>query len=435
MRLTTLTMAAVAIAASPLLFASPLHGQLRYDREYPWSPYSAGPTHDPMGELVRRLTSGEQALSHDGTDHGYLASLLGALGIPVESQMLVFTRTSLQRTRISPKTPRAIYFDDEVYVAWVPGTATLEVAAIDPLLGSVFYTVDQAPGGAPRVQRQTALCLQCHDTYGLTGGGVPELLTGSMLPDAHGNQVFHEGWIATTHETPLRSRWGGWYVTGTHGDRTHLGNVWVENPMDAQSLDFRKTGNVTDLSTLLDPSAYPTAHSDIVALMVFEHQITVQNRIVNVSYRVRQALHEAGVEAEIASEASLPDTVRAVLVEEGEALLRALFLAGETTLETPVRGTSGFAETFEAKGPSDSEGRTLRDLDLETRLFRYPLSYLVYSDAFLGLPPVAKAYLYRRMREVLERADGDEAFAHLGADDRRDILEILEATHPGFAAG
>jgi hypothetical protein len=414
-----------------LVPASKLSGQLRYDIEYPTIPYSNGKPTDPVARLWERLAAGGVTLEHDG-QHGYLASLLRALEVPVESQALVFTRTSLQKTLISPRTPRAIYFGDEVYVAWIPASQSLEIATVDPLLGSVFYTVKQAQSARPQLERQSGLCLQCHDTYGLTGGGVPELLTGSMLPDAAGNAVYHEGWMETTHETPLESRWGGWYVTGTHGEQTHLGNVIVQDPSQAGSLDFKKTGNVTDLAGRLDAGVYLTSHSDIVALMVFEHQILVQNLIIRLNYRLRNALQKEGVSVDAAG-ASSP-AIDNVLASEGEPLVRALLFSGEARLTAPIRGTSGFAEQFAARGPRDPAGRSLRDFDLERRMFRYPLSYLVYSDAFDALPSVGKAYVYRRLGEVLRGEDRSAAFAHLSETDRRAILEIFEATK-GTLAG
>ena len=421
---------AVAGALGVLASLAPLNGaegQLRYDFDYPSIPYSKGKPTDRVTRLWDQISGGKLTLEHEG-QRGYLASLLRALEVPIESQALVFTRTSLQKTLISPRTPRAIYFDDDLYVAWIPGTQSIEIASVDPLLGAVFYTVKQQ-AARPQLERQTALCLQCHDTYGLTGGGVPELLTGSMLPDAQGNSVYHEGWTETTHETPLRRRWGGWYVTGTHGDQVHQGNVFVEDPSRASAIDFRQSGNVTDLTGRLDTGSYLSPHSDIVALMVFEHQILVQNLIIRLNYRLRTALHSAGLQPSAVGTPSA--AITEVLEREGEPLVRALFFSGEAPLTAPVHGTSGFAERFAAKGPKDPTGRSLRDFDLERRMFRYPLSYLIYSDAFATLPEIGKAYVYRRIGEVLRGEDRSEAFSHLSDEDRRTTLEIFEATREG----
>jgi hypothetical protein len=404
--------------------------QLRYDTDYPSIPYTSAKPTDAVTRLWDRIAAGGITLQHEG-QRGYLASLLSALDVSASSQALVFTKTSLQKTLISPRTPRALYFNDNVYVSWVPGTRTMEVASVDPLLGVVFYQVEQEPAAKPKLDRQNALCLQCHDTYGLTGDGVPELLTGSMLPDANGNAVYHEGWEETSHETPLARRWGGWYVTGTHGDQTHLGNVYVEDPARVRSIDFKQSGNLTDLAGRFDTSPYLSTKSDIVALMVFEHQILVQNLIIRLNYRLRTALHKEGIQPTV--NVAAPSTaITQVLESDGEPLVRALLFSGETALTAPIRGTSGFAEQFSARGPKDPKGRSLRDFDLERRMFKYPLSYLIYSDAFKALPELGKQWVGRRVLAVLRGEDRTEPFAHLSDADRRAIVEILETTEGPF---
>ena len=100
----------------------------------------------------------------------------------------------------------------------------------------------------------------------------------------------------------------------------------------------------------------------------------------------------------------------------------------------PVAGTSGFADEFAKQGPRDKQGRSLRDLDLKKRLMRYPLSYMVYSASFDGMPAGVKEYVYGRFREVLSGTDQSPAFAHLSASDREAILGILQDTKPDFAA-
>jgi hypothetical protein len=420
---------ALPIAAALLGFAASSTGlgaQLRYDREYPTIPYSNGKPTDAVTRFWDVMAAGSSSLENvAGT--GYLKSVLKALDIPVESQTLVFTRTSFLKGLISAATPRAIYFNDETYLAWIPRSEVLEIVAVDPLLGVNFYTVNQAPAPKPVLQRQT-YCLGCHDTYGLTGDGVPELLTGSMLSDQMGNSIYHEGWMETSYETPLRQRWGGWYVTGMHGTQTHMGNVWARDGIQARSIDFTTTGNRTDLTGLFDTSPYPSAHSDIVALMVFEHQIVTQNLIINLNYRLRTLLNQEG-KAESAVGPMSPK-LDSLLTHRAEPLVRALFFGGETVLTAPIKGTSGFAEVFTARGPRDPSGRSLRDFDLTTRMFKYPLSYLIYSNAFNALPPMGKAYVYRRIKEILDGQDQGADYARLTAADRQAIREILQATKP-----
>ena len=97
-----------------------------------------------------------------------------------------------------------------------------------------------------------------------------------------------------------------------------------------------------------------------------------------------------------------------------------------------ITSTPGFAKDFVRRGPRDAKGRSLRDFDLERRLFKYPCSYLIYSAAFDGMPADVREYVLRRLYEVLTGADRAPEFAHLSAADRKAILEILVATKPNL---
>lgn len=408
--------------AAPL--PTPAVPQLPYDTEYPTIPYATGETTDPVAVLARGLESGEVTLDREGPS-AYLAAILRELRIPVSSQMLVFSKTSLLARLIWPETPRAIYFNDRVYVAWTPGADGLEISAQDPELGPVFYNLEPDGEDGPRIRRQTGLCLQCHDSFSLTGGGVPRHIMGSGPTDENGQLASHELWQITADTTPIRERWGGWYVTGTHGGQLHMGNVALGGG-GADSLTAG--GNLTDLSQLIDVAPYPGAHSDIVALLVAEHQVTVQNLITLLGYRVRTRLHideQAGLPPGEMS----PRTTR--LVEGlGESLVRALFFVGTPRFDDPIEGTSTFAADFTAGGRRDAQGRSLRDLDLRTRLFRHPLSYLIHSPEYDALPAQARAYVDTRILAILRGEEGGSDFAHLSADDREAILSILRVTRP-----
>ena len=418
--LVLLSVPASLVSAPVLLLLSPRLGaqQLRYDREYPAVGYSTRPSADRVAELQEAIAEGEADLRFD-TEGGYLAALLEALEIPVSSQMLVFSQTSLQVGLISPDTPRALYFSDDVYVAWLKGADLLEIAAMDPNLGPVFYTLSQERGGAPEFKRETGLCLQCHDTYSLSGGGVPRFLIGSGATNELGRSASHGTWRLTTDQTPLAERWGGWYVTGTHGRQTHMGNVVYTVPTEVVPEEVPTNGNLTDLTGLVDTGPYLTGHSDIVALMVAEHQLAVQNVMTRAAWEVRSA--------ETANPAPYDIGVLA------EPLVRALFLVDEPALDGPIEGTSGFCSYFEGLGPRDNRGRSFRELDLTRRLFRYPLSYVVYSAAFGALPDSLKQQVFRRIWEVVSDRDKSGTFEHLSAEDREVILEILGATHADFA--
>ena len=408
------------LASWLLLFPGLIHAQtpLLYEREFPSIGYATAEPEDAVAELQKRLSNGSVALEFN-QQRGYLDSLLQALKLDSSSQLLVFSKTSLQKNLISPSTPRAIYFNDQVYVAWVQNSQVLEIASMDPNLGPVFYTLSQQATEQPTFERQLHQCLRCHDSYTLTGGGTPRFMMSSGYTGRQGQLISHEGSIITTSRTPIKSRWGGWFVTGSHGEQLHLGNALVESAADLQVENLAKTGNVLSLNPLTDTGPYVTDYSDIVALLVMEHQIEVQNLISRVNYHARAAL-----ENETLSSREMQSEIDAL----GEQLVRSLFMVGQPAFSSPVAGVSGFTERFNNLGPKDSRGRSLRDLDLTTRLFKYPLSYLIYSDAFAALPQQVKNTITTRISEVLLGRDKSADFEHLTEQDRRAIIEILNAT-------
>lgn len=416
---------------------------LRYDVEYPTMHYATAPPSDAISKLAARLEGGTTKLELG--PRGYLDSLLAALDIDTSSQTLVFSQTSLQSRRISSRTPRAIYFNDDVYVAWVQN-GPLEIASLDPNLGPVFYTLDngpppgeQAPKRPPPFARQIGRCLSCHDSYSLSGGGVPRFIVGSGYTGPAGNLVSHEGWILVDDSTPLQDRWGGWYVTGKSGDQKHLGNVLIRSQQDFDRLDELRRGNLDTLDGLFDTKPYLTDKSDIVALMILEHQVNAQNAIVRVNFDVRTAIdRERGAGRakegyELGAEQLSAETRKAI-DDAVEPLVRTLLFADETRLTAPVAGDPRFVEQFMSRAIQDPNGRSLRDLDRRTRLFRYPLSYLVYSAAFDALPRAAREAVYRRIAAVLRGGKDDALVARLRPDERAATLEIFAATKKEFAA-
>jgi hypothetical protein len=404
----------------------PVADTLRYDTEYPTIPYSTGQRTDAIAKLVERIERREVRLDYHPV-RGYLDSLLAALDIDPSSQTLVFSQTSLQSRLIRPSTPRAIYFNDDVYVAYVQN-APIEIASLDPNLGPVFYLLEQEQSASPQFDPQLNTCLSCHDSYSLTGGGVPRFLFGSGYTGITGMLVAHEGWILVSDRTPLKSRWGGWYVTGQHGDQVHLGNMKIKSLYDFDRLEELRVGNIDNLDALFDTKPYLTNKSDIVALLVFQHQADVQNLITRVSYDTRTAL--AAVQAGTLTQAEALTRV----AEPVEELLRMMLFVDAVEYTAPISGLPEFVEQFARRGVRDAQGRSLRDFDLTRRLFRHPLSYLVYSQAFDALPVEAKSVFYRRLAEVLRGTDTSEDFAHLAAGERTVILEVLRGTKPEFAA-
>jgi len=414
---------------------------LRYDTEYPTMHYATAPRSDAIAKLEARLATG--ALKLEAGPRGYLDSLLAALEVDASSQTLVFSQTSLQSRRINSRTPRAIYFNDDVYVAWVQN-GPLEIASLDPNLGPVFYTLDNPAAtekkpNRPSFARQVGRCLGCHDSYSLSGGGAPRFIVGSGYTAPAGNLVSHEGWILVDDSTPLEVRWGGWYVTGKSGEQKHLGNVLIRNQQDFDRLDELRRGNLETLDALFDTQPYLTDKSDIVALMILEHQVNAQNAITRVNFDVRTAIDsERGASHakdgyELGAEQVSAETRKAIDAAV-EPLVRTLLFADETQLTAPVSGDPHFVEQFMSRAIRDPSGRSLRDLDRRTRLFRYPLSYVVYSPAFDALPRAAREAVYRRIAALLRGPQDDAMVARLRPDERTAILDIFTATKKEFAA-
>lgn len=390
--------------------------------------YLTAPVDDPVSRLQARLDAGEVTLNYD--EHGYLAAVLGELGIAPSSQMLVFSKTSFQRSKISRRTPRAVYFNDDTYVGFCQQGEVIEVSTTDPKQGAIFYTLRQEEVARPAFQRQTHDCLQCHASSKTQD--LPGHLVRSVFPDATGMPVFNAGTFNTSHENPLNERWGGWFVTGTHGGQQHMGNVIVTNRQRPELLETAAGANVTDLSGLVDTSPYLTPHSDIVALMVLEHQVKMQNLITAANYHARMALHyEASINKALGRPADyLSESTQSRFTSPAEKLLRYLLFVEEAPLEQPVAGTSDFAKEFAARGQRDRQGRSLRDFDLQRRIFKHPCSYEIYSAAFDALPDVVQDYIYRRLREILTGKDVSQDFSRLSSSDRKAILEILLDTKP-----
>lgn len=389
--------------------------------------YSTADANNAVERLQARLDSGKAKLTwEDGP--GYLRSLLRELHVPQSSQMLVFSKTSLQRQRINPRTPRAIYFGDDAYLGYCQKGNLIEVSAIDPQLGAVFYSLNQKKSAKPTFKRQTDNCLICHASS--FNQGMPGLLVRSVFADGLGLPILASGTYRIDHTSPLKQRWGGWYVTGTSGKQTHLGNMIVRGNPRPEEIDNSRNVNVTNLDRYCKTSSYLTPHSDIVALMVLEHQTEMHNRLIRANFQTRIALHD---EAEFNKALDRPANYRSEstlgrIKSAGEPVVKYLLFADETQLTDPIKGTSGFAEEFARRGPRDRSGRSLRDLDLKRRLFVYPCSYLIYSEAFDALPAVVKDYVLRRLYDVLTGKDASKEFAHLSARDRRNILEILQRT-------
>jgi hypothetical protein len=362
------------------------------------------PRTDPASKLAERLESGEATLDYQ-PKWGYLRSLLKQLDINIDSQILVFSRTSLQQDKIGPKTPRAIFFNDNVAVGSVQNGTVFEIIASDPYDSVLFYTLDTKPVQKPTFDKDRSLCLACHSAQ-----WVPHSFVATVYPSTDGTPAFLGGNLfnVTDHRTPFDERWGGWYVTGTHGKMQHLGNAVARNPYRPIELETRHVQNQTSLVTKFDVTKYLTPTSDLIALMTYEHQSRAHYLMAALSAQFRALNDTAGPVSRRATEA----TVTAAVTD----LVKYLTFVDEAPLASPLKGVSTFTETFPQRGPRDAKGRSLRDFNLKTRLFEFPLSYTVYSEMFDKMEPRALDRVYRGL------------YAELSKPANRAALEILRET-------
>ena len=385
------------------------------ERSAPAIAYATQQPNDPVARLNDRLAAGSAAALSYEPGSGYLRAVLTALAIPVESQLATFAKASVQAPIISPANPRTLFFNDNVVVGW-PRGGFIEAASIDPQLGVVFYVLDQREPSAPRFQR-ASMCTSCHVSLEATLG-VPGLLLRSEAVLADGRTMRQLGFDVVDHRLPFAKRWGGWYVTGRSVSVPSLANVMLNEPIDADFVEMPATIPLATLKGTFDTDAYLSQYSDVAALMVFDHQVHMTNLLARMSWEARAAEGQ-------------PDAAMLVDAVAREVVDYMLFV-DEAPLTGHVEGSSGFAEWFSARGPADTRGRSLRQLDLNQRLLRYPCSYMIYSDTFDGLPRLAREAIYRRMHTVLSGEDQTARYARLTAADRRAIIEILRETRSGL---
>ncbi len=370
---------------------------------------------DPVAQLADRLAKGEETLEYKG-QWGYLQDLLKKLDINTDSQVLVFSKTSLQQEYIGPKTPRAIFFNDTISVGSVPDGKLFEITVADVNQGVEFYTLEVKKADKPVIEKDRFLCLACH---GQTWA--PHTFVATVYPNAEGSPAFLGGdqlFNVTDHRSPFEDRWGGWYVTGTHGKMKHMGNAVAHNPYRPVELETENTQNQTSLKGKFDVSRYLQPTSDIVALMTLEHQTRAMYFIAAITAQFKAAASNSTAAGKRPTPADLDKAV--------ENLAQYLTFSDEFKLTDPVKGVSTFTETFPKRGPRDSQGRSLRDFDLKTRIFKYPLSYVLYTDVFDKMYPAARERVLQRIYDIL--ADpGPNRLA-----ERRAALEIIRDTKPNL---
>lgn len=414
----------------------------RYDQEYPAIDYSGPARDNRVWRLQQKLDSGQVKLQWEPR-WGYLRSLLRALEIDLSSQTLVFSKTSLQIAHISEQTPRAIYFNDDTYVGYVQGSDLIELAAVDAKVGAVFFGIRNNRDGAPLFEREGGRCLTCHDTYSMMGGGVPRVMVMTAPVDDPSDRRTFDSATEVDDRTAISERWGGWYLSGWYlsggkGTAAHFGNLPLRAgsgvDQGARLRELRTTrDNRGNLAGYFDTTAYLTDKSDVVALLVLEHQTLVQNLITRVLYKVHNVV-PAEPTAASRSWKQLEPRQQTALKTVIEPLVRALFFADAAPLTGQVVTSSGFTDRFALRGPRDGMDRGLRDLALDDRLFQHRLSYMIYTESFNALPAYARDYVDARIIEVLQGRDRTGISERLGAEERAAILQILAATLPRFGA-
>ncbi len=386
--------------------------------KHPAIRYFEDPLHDPVSVFIKQMDQGAAKLISRGDALGYLPALLERFHIPVDSQALVFSQTSFQAPKIGPSNPRAIYFSDDVAIGYVRGGDGLEIAATDPKQGVVFYAFKVDSSGKPAFTRRD-VCLKCHQ--GPATLGVPGIFIGSVFPGPTGAPA-REGAIITDHRTAFEDRWGGWYINARRGEQPDRANAVAENPAEPKLLDTAGKQNLPALKGKFDPAGYPAAISDIVPLMTFEHQTQMVNYMTRVGWEAR-VVDGDGKAAEMTA---------LQLDADIQALAAYMLFADEVPLKEPIEGVSTFTTTFPQRGPRDRKGRSLRDFDLQKRLFRYPLSYMIYSAQFDALPESVRERIYRRLYQALTDHPQGGKLAGTSAADRRAMVEILRDTKPGL---
>lgn len=387
--------------------------------DLPPTRYSDTESGDKLAVLAARIAKGDDAWgSASGLQR--LEYVLKYLEVPVESQVLVFSKTSLQNRLIGPKNPRSLFFSENAYVGYAQG-GEIEAIVHDAVLGPVFYLIHQGVDGGMRIERDTSDCMSCHATSRTEN--VPGMLIRSVYPGEDGQPILNLGTHDVTHETPLEQRWGGWYVTGKSA-LPHLGNrVFSEDGnLEPANASF------SDVASFFDPSGYMRPTSDIVALLVLEHQVKMHSLFNAATLNYRRSAHFMRI---LDNDANLSDGSAGRIAESwSDDIVECLFFKDEADLGDGVEGDPAFQRAFVKRFPMTAEGDSLAEFRLYGRIFKNRCSYMVYSDAFKGLPPVLRELVIKKMKLVIAgEADG---FDWLKASERKRIGAILEETLPGW---
>lgn len=389
--------------------------------------YSATSPRDPVSQLKGELES----LPYVADGKETLRAVLRILDVPIASQVLVFSKTSFQNRLIRPETPRALYFSDRFYVGWVPH-GDIEIISFDPALGPIFYLLSlpgEAGRGGPVVER-TRQCLDCH--AGARTDYVPGMVVRSVFPQADGFPILSAGTFTIDDTRPLQERWGGWFVTGQSDGPRHMGNRLYRETASGGAETERDFGvALTTLGGVFDTTLYLHDGSDVVSLLVLEHQVRVHNALTQARLAFRRQLYRNREMAEILG--TPPDvwseTTTQVIHRQTDRLVDALLFRNEFPLPGwGVEGGEAFRLAFAAGARRSQSGASLRDFQLLSRIFKHRCSYMIHSEAFTSLPDQLRDLVLQRLSDILSGRDTESTHGDLSAGERVRIARILEDT-------
>ncbi|MCP4849520.1 MAG: hypothetical protein GY899_16400 [Verrucomicrobiaceae bacterium] len=399
------------------------------DFDQPPHDYWTAKMNDPMTRLLAEVDKGEKVISEE-PGLPLVRRLLKELSIPVESQVLVFSRTSLQRGNVTPANPRAIFFNEDTYLGWMP-EGRIEIASSDPKRGSVFFFQRQLDDRRGKLFVRDRVCIQCH--AGSATNFLPGLLARSVYPDARGRSLRAvDSFDRVGHHVPLGDRWGGWYVTGGHDALQHMGNAIASRNEGELKLIRNDAVHQAGLGDVFDVSKYPVPTSDVAALLVLDHQVSMHFKLMEAAYIARQAIHDATQAGKRGGIDSQESVIKALNLAARQVVNHLLFADEATIGGESTRGNGVFVKSFLSRRVADSKGRALRDFDLKDRMFRYRCSYMIHSRSFSGLPKALKQSIFRRLHEILASQTPLKDYDYFVPGERSAILEILGDTLPGF---
>ena len=334
---------------------------------------------DPFTKIIPLLHNGQIKLDHS-SELNFLKSLLKELNIPESSQLQLFSTTSLQLGLINPSNPRSLYFNESIYIGYIPG-GKIEVISIDPEHGAVFYIFKVPSKKQPLTITPTKRCMNCHADRELSG--IPGLIIKSVLPGVNGGSLDSYRTGQPGHDVPYKDRFGGWYITDLLDPADHS-NV----------LGFYKNGTIEKKNVLAlqkkSTHLFPNSNSEVLTHLIFDHQAGFVNRAIKSNYLLRLTqLPDNLDEHQLNFKKSISDLVKYSLFDK------------EPNLSLKINQNSHFKTDFLITPHKLKTGESLRELDLKTRLFKYRCSFMLFSDFFKNNPPEIKKVVYKEIKQNL----------------------------------